>query len=34
MMPYVIMAAILVGMYLSGWLVLRWDRQDDHKRNN
>ena len=34
MMPYIIMAVILVGMCLSGWLVLQWDRQDRRERNN
>jgi Flp pilus assembly protein TadB len=34
MMPYIVMGVILVGMCLSAWLVLRWERQDRAKRKN
>jgi Flp pilus assembly protein TadB len=34
MMPYIVMAVILVGMCLSAWLVWHWDRQDRRNRKH
>lgn len=28
MTPYIVMVVIAVGMGLSAWLVLRWERKD------
>ncbi len=32
MTPYIVMALIAVGMALSAWVVLRWERQDRERR--
>ena len=33
MTPYIVMAIIVVGMGLSLWLVLHWERKDrDHHK--
>jgi hypothetical protein len=32
MTPYIVMAIIAVGMGISAWLVLRWERQDRKKK--